>query len=149
MRYTRHMSANETVFSKILSGELPCHRVYEDEHVLAFLDINPISAGHTLLIPKQKVACFHELDQTHAQAMGRALPRLCKAVLDATGADGYNLLQNNGAPAGQCVFHVHIHIIPHYPDQPSAPGLSLNWRPQSLDAAKASVLLEAIREKIE
>lgn len=138
------MSQEETVFAKILRGELPCHRVYENDQVLAFLDINPISEGHTLLIPKQKVAYFHELDEAHAQAMGAALPKLCKAVLEGTGADGYNLLQNNGAPAGQAVFHVHIHIIPHYPNNNRGGGLSLNWRPGSLDAHKASELLQSI-----
>lgn len=142
------MSHPPTVFSKILAGELPCHRVYEDPQVLAFLDINPISQGHTLLIPKQPVAYFHELDQEHAQAMGRALPKLCKAVMEATGADGYNLLQNNGAPAGQAVFHVHIHIIPHYPDGRADAGLDLRWKPQSLDHEGCQPLLESIKAKL-
>lgn len=142
------MSATPTVFSKILAGELPCHRVYEDSHVLAFLDINPISEGHTLLIPKQPVAYFHELDEAHAQAMGRALPKLCKAVMEATNADGYNLLQNNGAPAGQAVFHVHIHIIPHYPDARVDPGLDLRWKPQSLNHEGCLPLLESIKSKL-
>lgn len=138
------MSQTETVFSKILRGELPCHRVYENDQVLAFLDINPISQGHTLLIPKQEVAYFHELDETHAQAMGQALPRLCKAVLEATGAEGYNLLQNNGAAAGQAVFHVHVHIIPRYPSQ----GLSVDWRPGSLNTDACESLLTSIRERL-
>lgn len=142
------MSQSDTVFSKILRGELPCHRVYENEQVLAFLDINPITLGHTLLIPKQEVAYFHELDSIHAQAMGQALPSLCKAILDATGADGYNLLQNNGAPAGQAVFHVHVHIIPHYPGTQDPAGLAVNWRPQSFDQEASAPLLEKIRQAL-
>lgn len=142
------MSEQETVFSKILRGELPCHRVFENDHVLAFLDINPLSEGHTLVIPKQAVASFHELDQAHAAALGAALPALCKAVLQATGAEGYNLLQNNGAIAGQAVFHVHIHIIPRYGDQRDSEGLRVNWRPASLEAPQAKVLLEKIRDNL-
>lgn len=139
------MSEQETVFSKILRGELPCHRVFENDHVLAFLDINPVSEGHTLVIPKQAVASVHELDQAHASALGAALPSLCKAVLKATGAEGYNLLQNNGAVAGQVVFHVHIHIIPRYGDQREQEGLRVNWRPASLETPAAKLLLEKIR----
>ena len=88
---------SETIFSKILRGEIPCHEVYQDEHVLAFLDINPLSLGHTLVIPKEAKAELHELSDESAAAIGRVLPRLCRAVLEATGARAYNVLQNNGA----------------------------------------------------
>src|SRR5690554_1965718 len=83
------MSDNHTVFDKILSGEIPCHRVHEDEHTFAFLDIAPVSPGHTLVIPKQPRAFLHELDDEYAAAIGRVLPRLARAVLAATGADAY------------------------------------------------------------
>ena len=75
-----------TIFDKILDGEIPCHRVYEDEHVLAFLDINPLSEGHTLVIPKERKAFLHELSDEASAAIGRALPRIARAVLAATGA---------------------------------------------------------------
>src|SRR6478609_9573029 len=101
-----------TVFDRILSGEIPCYRVYEDEHVLAFLDIGPLSPGHTLVIPKERAAKLHELSDDAAAALGRVLPRLCRAVLAATGCTDYNVLQNNGAAAHQAVFHVHFHIVP-------------------------------------
>ncbi len=71
----------ETIFDKILAGEIPCHRVYEDEHVLAFLDLNPLSHGHTLVIPKERAAYLHELSDEAAAAIGRALPRLARAVI--------------------------------------------------------------------
>jgi len=75
-----------TIFGRILDGEIPCHRVYEDDHVLAFLDVGPLSRGHTLVIPKERVAKLHELSDDSAAALGRALPRVARAVLSATGA---------------------------------------------------------------
>src|SRR5579863_7866089 len=105
-------SAPRTIFDRILSGELPAHRVYEDQHVLAFLDIGPLSDGHTLVIPKERKAVLHELSDEAAAAVGRVLPRLCRAVIKATGATAYNVLQNNGSAAHQAVPHVHFHIIP-------------------------------------
>ena len=77
-----------TIFSRILAGEIPCHRVYEDEHVLAFLDIGPVSDGHLLVIPKEAKAKLHELSDESAAAIGRVLPRLARAVMSATGATG-------------------------------------------------------------
>jgi histidine triad (HIT) family protein len=114
----------ETVFSKILRGELPCHKVYEDEHVLAFLDISPLSLGHTLVIPKEPAATLDQLSDESAAALGRVLPRICRAIIHATGTSAYNVLENNGTPAHQAVHHVHFHIIPK-PDE--ARGLGLRW----------------------
>lgn len=130
-----------TIFDKILAGEIPCHRVYEDEHVLAFLDIGPLSPGHTLVIPKERKAHLHELSDDAAAAIGRVLPRLCRAVLEATGASSYNVLQNNGAPAHQAVFHVHFHIIPKMGDQ----GLGVGWNADSLSDDDAARLKADIR----
>ncbi len=120
----------ETVFTKILRGEIPCHRVYEDEQVLAFLDINPIARGHTLVIPKEPAATLDTLSDDAAAAVGRVLPRIARAVLAATGTTSFNLLQNNGAEAHQAVFHVHFHIIPKHDD---GSGLGLGWKPGKLD----------------
>src|SRR5215470_581410 len=126
------MSASAaTVFDKILAGEIPCYRVYEDEHVLAFLDIGPLSPGHTLVIPKERKAMLHELSDDAAAALGRVLPRICRAVMKATGATAYNVLQNNGSAAHQAVHHVHFHVIPKFSSQ----GLGLEWRAGTLDAA--------------
>ncbi len=120
----------ETIFSKILRGELPCHRIYEDEHVLAFLDINPISRGHTLVIPREPAETLVELSAESGAAIGRVLPRIARAVLEATGAKDFNILQNNGGAAHQAVFHVHFHIIPMHGD---GSGLGIEWRPGELD----------------
>jgi histidine triad (HIT) family protein len=133
----------ETVFSKILRGEIPCHRVYEDDHVLAFLDINPISRGHTLVIPKEPAETIDQLSDAAAAAIGRVLPRLSRAVLAATGASAFNILQNNGALAHQAVGHVHFHIIPKHDD---GTGLGIGWRAIAL--ADGAALASTIAAKL-
>ena len=90
-----------TIFSKIIAGEIPCYRLYEDEHVLAFLDVGPVARGHCLVIPKQPAVELDHLSDDAAAALGRVLPRMVRALKAATGCDGVNLLQNNGAAAGQ------------------------------------------------
>lgn len=124
-----------TVFSKILSGEIPSLKVYEDDLVFAFLDVNPLSKGHTLVIPKEPAETLDALSDDSAAAIGRVLPRLCRAVQQATGTREYNVLQNNGSGAHQAVMHVHFHIIPK-PDASS--GLGVGWPKGSLgDEGKA------------
>jgi len=125
-----------TIFSKIIAGEIPCHRVYEDDHVLAFLDIGPVSDGHLLVIPKEAKPQIDELSEESAAAIGRVLPRLARAVMSATGCTAYNILQNNGASAHQAVMHVHFHIIPKL----GSAGLGVGWNAGRLDAARAGEL---------
>jgi len=132
----------ETIFSKIIRGEIPCHRVYEDDQVLAFLDINPLSEGHCLVIPKEAKATLGELSDEAAAAIGRVLPRLCRAVVKVSGCADYNVLQNNGVAAHQAVHHVHFHIIPK-PDQDA--GLGIRWPAGNLDGEKGAALAEKIR----
>jgi histidine triad (HIT) family protein len=130
-----------TIFLKILRGEIPCHRVHEDDHVLAFLDIGPLSDGHLLVIPKEAKAHLHELSDESAAAIGRVLPRLARAVMAATGATAYNILQNNGAAAHQAVMHVHFHIIPKL----GQAGLGVGWNAGSLDATRAAELVKSMQ----
>lgn len=127
----------DTIFGKIIRGEIPSHKVYEDERVLAFLDVGPLSQGHTLVIPKEAAATLDKLSDESAAAVGRVLPRVCRAVMKATGTTSYNILQNNGAPAHQAVFHVHFHIIPRFETRPEGGGLGLNWKPQKLEGGEA------------
>ncbi|MEQ9097260.1 MAG: HIT family protein [Phycisphaerales bacterium] len=124
------MAQETTIFDKIIAGEIPCHKVYEDDHVLAFLDVAPLSRGHTLVIPKERAAQMDQLSDESAAAIGRVLPRICRAVLKATGATAYNLLQNNGAQAHQAVMHLHVHVIPRYPEKAEGEpggGLGIGW----------------------
>lgn len=132
---------SETVFSKIIRGEIPCHKVFEDEHVLAFLDVAPLSSGHTLVIPKVPARTLDEVQEPAAAALGSALVRVARAVKQATGCAAYNVLQNNESEAHQAVFHVHFHVIP----KPSeAQGLGVGWPSKPLNAADAPALAQKI-----
>ncbi len=133
----------DTIFGKILRNEIPCHRVYEDEHVLAFLDVNPLSRGHTLVIPREPAETLDQLSAEASAAIGRVLPRISRAVLAATGARSYNVLQNNGAAAHQAVMHVHFHIIPKYDD---GAGLGIGWKSTKLEGGEE--LAKAIASKL-
>ncbi len=134
-----------TIFSKIIAGEIPSYKVYEDEWVFAFLDINPLSPGHTLVIPKEEAATVDKLSDESAAAIGRVLPRVSRAILAATGATHFNILQNNGAPAHQAVFHVHFHIIPKMDD---GQGLGIAWKPGNLSREAAAGLVHKIAENL-
>jgi histidine triad (HIT) family protein len=134
-----------TIFDKILSGDIPSYKVYEDDHVLAFLDIGPLSEGHTLVIPKERKAFLHQLSDEASAAIGRVLPRLCRAVLRATGATDYNILQNNGSKAHQVVMHVHFHIIPKFGGE----GLGILWPAGRLADSDARGLLGKMRSALD
>lgn len=129
-----------TIFSRIIKGEIPSHKVYEDDKVFAFLDIGPLSRGHTLVIPKEAVPTLDQLSDDSAAAIGRVLPRLCRAVMKATGAKDFNVLQNNGATAHQVVMHVHFHIIPKFGND----GLGIEWKSKQFDHAAGSELARQI-----
>lgn len=105
------MSEN-CIFCKIIQGEIPCSRIYEDDSILSFLDINPWSPGHCLVIPKVHYQRLEECPQELIASMAGKLGTIAKAVITAVGARGYNVLNNNGSEAGQEVEHVHFHIIP-------------------------------------
>jgi histidine triad (HIT) family protein len=136
----------DTIFGKIIAGQIPCHRVYEDDRVLAFLDINPLTRGHTLVIPKEPAETLDQLSDESAAALGRVLPRLCRAVIAATGVNQYNVLENNGAAAHQAVPHVHFHIIPK--PNPNE-GLGIGWQARSLDPKDASILVKSITDALQ
>lgn len=138
----------ETIFTKILSGAIPSYKIYEDDAVFAFLDISPLSLGHTLVIPKEPAETLDQLSDESAAAIGRVLPRLSRAVLKATGATAFNVLQNNGPGAHQAVFHVHFHIIPKYGDGRDDAGLGIGWQPRSLELATAKDLVARIQSAL-
>lgn len=116
----------DSVFTRIIRGELPAHRVYETPHVLAFLDINPLAVGHTLVVPRRQVERLEQLEPDEAAELGRALVEVARRMLAATGAAGYNVLQNNDRIAGQEVPHVHFHLIP----RSMGDGLGYRWVPK-------------------
>ena len=145
----------DSIFSKIIRNEIPSHKVYEDDFVIAILDIGPLSEGHTLVIPKEPAATLDELSDEHAAAVGRVMPRIARAIKKVTGATAYNILQNNGSDAGQAVGHVHFHIIPRFadrgeiiegkPDKNNGPGLRTTWTPGTLTQEEAVELGKHIK----
>ncbi len=135
------MSGGDCIFCKMVAGEVPVTKIYEDELVLAFLDIGPISDGHTLVIPKQH---FEKLDDCPAEVLGNVASRLGKiasAVTVGMNSDGYNVLCNNGRAAGQLVGHLHFHIIPRN----SGDGVFSRWPAYKYQEGK----IEAIAAKIQ
>ena len=132
---------SETIFTRIIKGQIPSHRVYEDERVFAFLDIAPLSPGHTLVVPKEPAATLDALSEESAAAIGRVLPRIARAVMVATGTRDYNVLQNNGVAAHQAVPHVHFHVIPKLGD---ARGLGIDWPSGRLEAEDGKRMAAAV-----
>ena len=133
--------SERTLFTRIIEGEIPCYKLYENEYVFAFLDINPLSKGHTLLVPKEPAPSIDQLSSESAAAIGKALPILSRAIKEAMGAVAYNIIQNNGREAGMTVPHVHFHIIPKYADSKH----SFTWEPKSLDASEGRTTAESIQ----
>lgn len=104
----------QNLFAKILRGELPCHRITEDEHTLAFMDLFPQSRGHCLVLPKAPARNLLELQEEALAPLMRQVKRVAHGVTSALRPDGVVITQFNGAPAGQTVFHIHVHVIPRY-----------------------------------
>lgn len=127
------------IFAKILRGEIPAVKVYEDDHVLAFLDVMPQAEGHTLVIPKEEAQNIFELSPEGAAHVIRTVQKVAAAVKKATGAPGIMLAQLNGEAAGQSVFHIHFHIIPRYN------GVDLQFHARNMAAPDE---LKAVAEKI-
>jgi histidine triad (HIT) family protein len=107
-------SVSDCIFCKIISGEIPCAKVYEDEHVIAFLDISQVTKGHTLVIPKVHKKDIFELTPEIASKLFEVVPKIANAINEKFSPIGLNVLNNNGEPAGQTVFHFHMHLIPRY-----------------------------------
>lgn len=126
----------DSIFSKIIRGEIPAHRVYEDDAVIAIMDINPLAEGHVLVIPKEPAETMDRLSDNAAAALGRVLPRIVRAVKKVTGVEACNILQNNGPEAGQEVMHVHVHVIP----KSDASGLTKQWNPIEVDKERLASL---------
>jgi histidine triad (HIT) family protein len=120
------MSADpDCLFCKIVAGEIPATRVYEDERTVAFMDINPATRGHLLVVPRAHAADLTVIDAEDLAAVARSAQRLARLQQERLGADGVNLLNSCGAQAWQTVFHFHLHVIPRYAGDP----LRLPWTP--------------------
>ena len=137
--------SDPSIFTLIIQGDIPCHKVYEDEDVFAFLDINPASIGHTLVVPKEQSTTLDGLSEGASAAVGRVLPKISRAVLAASGATDFNVLQNNGEAAFQSVFHVHFHIIPKHD---AGSGLTWPFATTQLDPDEGAILAKHIRNHL-
>lgn len=110
------MKDNNCIFCKIANGEIPSATLYEDEKVRVILDISPASKGHALILPKEHYANLYEISDEMASHVIKTAKNMAKKMQEELGAEGLNVLQNNGELAGQTVFHYHMHLIPRYSD---------------------------------
>jgi histidine triad (HIT) family protein len=132
----------DCIFCKIVAGELPAHKVYEDEETLAFLDIRPSSRGHTLVVPKQHAAGLDDIGPESLTATTLAAQAVARQLRSKLQPDGLNMIQNNGAAAGQEVFHYHLHLLPRW----AGDGASLGRR-GTTDHAELGALAAELREQ--
>jgi histidine triad (HIT) family protein len=130
----------DCLFCKIVAGEIPAVRVHEDDRTVGFMDINPATRGHLLVVPREHVANVHEIDPEDLKAVVVAAKGLAQRVRDNLGADGVNLLNSTGSVAWQTVFHFHMHVIPRYENDP----LRLPWQPQPGDKDEIAAAAEEL-----
>jgi histidine triad (HIT) family protein len=133
-----------SIFSKIVSGEIPSIKVYEDQHALAFMDISPATRGHTLVICKEEFADLWSMPEELLTDVTRAVQRVAHGLRTALKPDGLNIIQNNGVASGQTVFHYHVHLIPRW-EGDNAVRL---WTPRQADQNELQVLAGQIREAL-
>lgn len=108
------MKQDNCIFCKIIGGEIPSHTLYEDEQFKVILDVSPATKGHALILPKSHYADLYELPEDTAADAMRLAKKMMKRMTERLNCDGFNIVQNNGEPAGQTVFHFHMHLIPRY-----------------------------------
>jgi histidine triad (HIT) family protein len=142
----RHAMAYDqnNIFAKVLRGEIPCHKIYEDGDTLAFLDIMPRTEGHALVITKEKARDLFDVSPEALAKLMAVVRKLAPKIKDAVGAEGVLIQQFNGAAAGQTVFHLHVHIIPRKEGEALKPHAG-----EMEDQAKLAATAEKIRKKLE
>ena len=135
---------NDCIFCKIAGGEIPSATLYEDEQFRVILDLGPASKGHALILPKKHFKNLYEIDdETLAAAMILA-KRMADVLTKALACDGFNIVQNNGATAGQTVFHFHVHLIPRYEND----GVGIGWKPGELTDEMRDEILAKVKEEM-
>lgn len=132
----------DCIFCKIVRDELPANRIYEDKDILAFLDIKPISEGHTLVIPKKHYDDIYRISEKEVACLFKTVKRIAYAVKNGMNAEGISIVQNNGRAAGQIVFHLHVHIIPQYFEKKS------HRSPETSEAKKLDKIAKKMRQFI-
>ena len=133
----------DCIFCKIIAGEIPSSKVYEDDQVVAFLDISQVTPGHTLVVPKQHFRNLLEMDADSTSQLFARVPDIARKVMKATGAKGMNILNNNEEIAGQTVFHTHVHLAPRYDE---TDGLQISFEAHEPDFPALAQVAEKIAQ---
>ncbi len=132
---------SDCIFCQIVSGQIPSSKVYEDEEVLAFLDITQVTKGHTLVIPKHHYRNMLEMDAEAASSLFARVPKIAKQLQEKLGASGVNIINNNEEAAGQTVFHTHVHLLPRFD---ATDGLKLTFETHEPDFAALAQLAQEV-----
>jgi histidine triad (HIT) family protein len=135
---------DDCIFCKIANGEIPSNSIYEDDNFNVILDLNPANKGHALIIPKVHYQDVYSMDDAFASKVYPLAGKVARVLKGAMHADGINILQNNEEPAGQTVFHFHVHVIPRYKDGPSM----VTWKPGTSVPAEQAELAKKIAEAL-
>jgi len=132
----------DCIFCEIVEGDAPAWKVYEDEHFVAFLNINPATKGHILVVPKEHYPQLLDLPEHELKHIMKVVQEVADSVIEATDADGFNVLQSNNPVAGQEIFHMHFHIIPRY----HGDSVEIDWEEGELSEEEAEDLLKGIKD---
>src|SRR5947209_12701071 len=135
------MAEPDCIFCKILAGELPAQKLFEDDHTVAFLDINPWTRGHAVVIPRRHSRGLFAIDDEDLAHVAKSAKRLATRMRERLGCQGINVLNSAEAPAWQTIFHFHMHVIPRYDDDP----LQLPTRPQPADDSELAAVADELR----
>jgi histidine triad (HIT) family protein len=135
------MGHDDCIFCKVLAGELPSEKIYEDDYAVSVMDINPWTRGHAVVVPRKHAKNLFEIEDDELAHVVQAAKRVATMMRDTLDCDGVNLLQSNGAAAWQTIFHLHFHVIPRYADDP----LQLPVRPQPAEPEELAAVAKVIR----
>ena len=138
------MKKDDCIFCKIAAGEIPSRKIYEDSDLIAIMDLNPTSKGHSLIIPKEHCTNIYDIDEDIAAKVMKTAKKLATKMTVALNCDGFNLLQNNGETAGQTMFHFHMHLIPRY----KGDQVGITWHPGELNDADKEEILLKVKEQL-
>ena len=136
------MKKDDCIFCKIAAGEIPSRKIYEDKDLIAIMELNPTSKGHSLIIPKEHCTNIYDIDEDIAAKVMKTAKKLATKMTVALNCDGFNLLQNNGETAGQTMFHFHMHLIPRYKDADNnmLKFTSVSFSDEEMDAIRDQII---------
>ena len=136
------MKKDDCIFCKIAADEIPSRKIYEDKDLIAIMDLNPTSKGHSLIIPKEHCTNIYDIDEDIAAKVMKTAKKLATKMTVALNCDGFNLLQNNGETAGQTMFHFHMHLIPRYKDADNnmLKFTSVSFSDEEMDAIRDQII---------